>query len=265
MVTPAQVSAVLRTLVGVTRLLIIQPDASDPLSRLGDWLTGAGAELDVRLPPGQELPTSLDGYAGVVCLGGGMGALDDAEHPWLADVRKLLSAAAAAGLPTLGVCLGAQLLATATGGQVAVGEDGPEVGPGLVSKKDAAWTDPLFADLPLMPDVMQFHNDVIKRLPAGAELLASAPRYQNQAFRLNRCVYGIQFHIETTPDVVLAWAESEPEMAELTRPGALEPEKLTAVHADIEETWRPFASRFVHLAAGELDAAAERQHRLPMA
>ncbi|MDT8915820.1 type 1 glutamine amidotransferase [Amycolatopsis sp. PS_44_ISF1] len=249
----------------MTRLLIIQPDVSDPLGRLGDWLTEAGAELDVRLPPGQELPASLDGYAGLVCLGGGMGALDDQQHPWLVDVRRLLSTAAATAVPTLAICLGAQLLAVATGGEVTVGEDGPEVGPGLVSKKDAAWTDPLCAELPLMPDVLQFHNDVIRRLPAGAELLVSAPRYQNQAFRLNRCAYGIQFHIETTPDVVLAWAESSPEMAELTRPGALTPEKLTAVHVDLEESWRPFAARFVRLAAGELDAAAKSQHRLPLA
>ena len=64
-----------------------------------------------------------------------------------------------------------QLLAVATGGRVEVGRDGPEVGPQLVAKKDAAWTDPLFADLPLMQDVLQFHNDAITRLPPGAELL----------------------------------------------------------------------------------------------
>lgn len=249
------------------RLLIIQPDESDPLGPLGDWLTEAGAELDVRLPPGQELPaeTELDGYAGVICLGGGMGAQDDAEHPWLAQVRRLLAVASVKRKPTLGICLGAQLLAVATGGRVEVGADGPEVGPYLVSKKDAAWTDPLFAELPLMQDVLQFHNDAITRLPPGAELLASAPRYANQAFRLNSCVYGVQFHIETTPDIVERWAEDEPEMAQLTRPGALEHDKLITVHADIAETWRPFAQRFVRLAAGELTPAADSQRSLPLA
>ncbi|MER6901861.1 type 1 glutamine amidotransferase, partial [Amycolatopsis sp. NPDC000740] len=78
----------------MTRLLIIQPDATDPLGPLGEWLTEAGAELDVRLPPEQDLPASLDGYDGLICLGGGMGALDDSRHPWLIDVRKLLAAAA---------------------------------------------------------------------------------------------------------------------------------------------------------------------------
>jgi GMP synthase-like glutamine amidotransferase len=249
----------------VTRLLIIQPDVSDPLGPLGDWLTEAGADLDLRLPPGQDLPTELEGYAGVVCLGGGMGAEDDAKHPWLADVRRLLATAASRRLPTLGICLGAQLLAVATGGRVEVGRDGPEVGPHLVSKKDTAWTDPLFAELPLMQDVLQFHNDAITRLPPGAELLASAPRYAHQAFRFNRCVYGVQFHIETTPEIVESWAADEPGMAEFARPGSLEHDKLITVHDDIAETWRPFAQRFVRLASGELQPAADSQRSLPLA
>jgi GMP synthase-like glutamine amidotransferase len=251
----------------VTRLLIIQPDASDPLGPLGDWLTEAGAKLDVRLLPGQGLPaeTELGDYAGIVVLGGSMGAADDARHPWLADVRRLLAVAASKRVPTLGICLGAQLLAVALGGRVEVGADGPEVGPHLVAKKDAAWTDPLFADLPLMQDVLQFHADAITRLPPGAELLASAPRYAHQAFRFNRCVYGVQFHIETTPAVVESWAAEDPESAELARPGSLEHDALITVHADIEETWRPFAQRFVRLAAGELEPAAESQRTLPLA
>jgi GMP synthase-like glutamine amidotransferase len=249
----------------VTRLLIIQPDASDPIGPLGEWLVEAGADLDVRLPPEQELPANLDGYAGLICLGGGMDALADAEHPWLAEVRKLLATAAGKALPTLGICLGAQLLAVATGGQIAEGADGPEVGPGLVSKRDAGWVDPLFADMPFLPDVLQFHRDVVTVLPGGAELLASTPKYPNQAFRMNRCVYGVQFHVETTPEVVLAWAKADPGMAELTRPGALDPESLTAAHAEIAETWRPFAHRFVQLAAGEREPAAESQRGLPMA
>ncbi|MEV6828442.1 type 1 glutamine amidotransferase [Amycolatopsis sp. NPDC051102] len=249
----------------MTRLLIIQPDASDPAGPLGDWFTGAGAELDVRLLPRDGLPDDLDGYQGVVCLGGSMAAEADATHPWLADVRRLLAKAVSKSLPTLGICLGAQLLAVATGGRVEAGPDGPEVGPYLVSKKDAAWTDPLFADLPLVQDVLQFHTDAITRLPPGAELLASSPRYAHQAYRLGRCVYGVQFHIETTPEVVESWAVECPDEAAFARPGALEHDKLVAVHADIEETWRPFAQRFVKLAAGELEPAAGSHRTLPMA
>jgi GMP synthase-like glutamine amidotransferase len=247
------------------RLLIIQPDPSDPPGPFGDWLTEAGAELDLRKPPEDELPESLDGYQGLICLGGEMGAEDDTEHPWLAPVRKLLAIGSSARLPILGICLGAQLLAVATGGRIARGDKGPEVGPGLVSKKDVAWTDPLFADVPLMQDVMQFHNDVIQQLPSSAELVASAPLYPNQAFRLNSCVYGLQFHIETSPAVVQEWARDAPEMAAFGRPGVFEPDALTQVHADIAETWRPFTHRFVQLVEGKLQPASDSGRTLPLA
>ncbi|MDI5981836.1 type 1 glutamine amidotransferase [Amycolatopsis magusensis] len=247
-----------------TRLLVIQPDESDPAGPLGDWLTGAGAELDIRLPPRDSLPDNLDGYQGLVVLGGGMDAEDDRNHPWLAEVRRLLAAATGTRLPTLAICLGAQLLTVATGGTVGRAERGPEVGARLVSKKDVAWIDPLFADLPLMQDVMQFHQDDIRRLPPGAELLASAPWHENQAFRLNQCIYGVQFHIETTPEVVLDWARAEPDLAALAREGAFDTEALTRVHADIAETWRPFAERFVRLAQGRLTPAAAPTRTLPL-
>lgn len=231
------------------RLLVIQPDEQDPIGPLGDWLAEAGAELDVVTPA--ALPEHLSGYAGVVCLGGHMGATDDLDFPWLVDVRRLLAEAASRQLPTLAICLGAQLLAVATGGRVVTGPDGPEVGPLLVAKRDLGWNDPLFADLPFMPDVMQFHSDIVEQLPPGAALLAASTLYPNQAFRVGRCAYGLQFHIETTTDLVLGWAESNQESAEFARPGDLTRERLDQAHADIAETWRPFAGEFVKLAAGE--------------
>jgi GMP synthase-like glutamine amidotransferase len=237
------------------RLLVLQPDPTDPVGPLGDWLTEAGAELDIRRLPEDPLPATLDEHQGLVCLGGGMGAEDDAKHPWLADVRALLATAARTNVPTLAICLGAQLLAVATGGRVETGEDGPEVGASLVAKKDAAWNDPLFADLPLMQDVMHFHTDTITRLPGGAVLLASAPQYQNQAFRLHRCAYAVQFHIETTTRIVQAWADEAPDIAATRPPSAFDSETLDRNHADIEETWRPFAGRFVQLATGALEIA----------
>jgi GMP synthase-like glutamine amidotransferase len=235
------------------RLLVIQPDEQDPLGPLGDWLTGAGAELDVHTPP--SFPVSTDGYAGLVCLGGRMGANDDFDFPWLADVRRLLAEATTRQLPTLGICLGAQLLAVATGGRVTKGSDGPEVGPLLVAKRDVGWQDPLFADMPFMPDVLQFHTDIVERLPPNAVLLASATLYPHQAFRIGRCVYGLQFHIETTTELVETWAANEPETAEFARPGDLDHDRLVQAHVDLEETWRPFTEQFVKLTAGDLAPA----------
>src|SRR5207244_2943484 len=176
--------------VGQPKLLVIQPAELDPPARVGDWLTGAGAELDVVRPAETARPAGLDGYQGLVCLGGPMGAEDDTDYPWLASVRRLLAGSVAARLPVLAICLGAELLAVATGGRVGPGAAGPEVGPRLVAKRDLAWRDPLFADLPFMPDVLQFHTDAITALPRGAELLASAEPYPNQAFRVGPSAYG---------------------------------------------------------------------------
>ena len=234
------------------------------MAKLGDWLTDAGAELHVVRPADEQLPTDLTGYAGVVCLGGAMGATADAEHPWLAGVRDLLATAVATRTPVLAVCLGAQLLAVATGGQVATGAEGPEVGPLLVAKRDRAELDPLFAELPWTPDVLHFHYDAVTLLPPGAELLASSPRYPNQAFRVGASGYGVQFHIETTPEIVRSWADENPEAAATARPGALDVARLVEAHQAIEETWRPFAGRFVALAAGRLQPAADPSRSLPL-
>lgn len=248
----------------MTRLLVVQPDPQDPVGPLGDWLTSAGAEPHVLAPPADPLPADLHGYAGLVVLGGGMGALDDLDHPWLADVRRLLSNAVSKQLPTLAICLGAQLLAVAVGGGVAVGEEGPEVGPHILAKRDLAWTDPLFAELPLMPDVLHFHSDVVDRLPPNSALLASATRYPNQAFRVGRSAYGLQFHIETTTEIVRHWARDAPREAEFARPGDLTVERLDELHADLAETWRPVATRFVRLAAGDLAPAQSARTQLPL-
>lgn len=240
-----------------TRLLVLQPSELDPPERLGDWLVDTGTDLDVRRAGVDVLPDSPEGFDGVVCLGGEMGAHDDAEHPWLARLRRLLADAVTRRVPVLAVCLGAQLLAVATGGNARRGAQGPEVGTLLVARRDASGSDPLFGELPLTPDVIQFHHDEIHELPPGALLLAASPRYVNQAFRIGPSAYGVQFHIETSPATVLAWTQRDPEAAATAPPGQLEPEHLEWVHAEMAEVWRPLAHRFVGMAAGEL-APGER-------
>ena len=235
-----------------TRLLVLQPSDVDPPERLGDWLVEAGADLIVRRPATDGVPENLDGVDGVVCMGGQMGAHDDADYPWLPALRWLLADAVAHRLPVLGVCLGGQLLAVATGGAVRRGVEGPEVGTRLVAKRDAAVYDPLFAPLPLTPDVIQFHHDEIHRLPPGATLLASSPQYPNQAFRIGTAGYGLQFHIETSPTTVLSWARRDTAGAAAVPPWQLDSDHLEQVHADMAEVWQPWAARFVALAAGEM-------------
>jgi GMP synthase (glutamine-hydrolysing) len=240
------------------RVLVVQNAPSDPIGRLGDWLRDAGLTLDVR--DGASLP-KLDGYDGLVVLGGGMAATDDERAPWLPAVRALLAEAVRTETPTLAICLGAQLLALALGGQVGRNPNGPEFGAQLVAKRANAATDPLFRDLPITPDVIQWHYDAVLKLPPSALLLASSPVCEVEAFRAGRLAWGIQFHIETTPEVVRQWAAGD--ATELAEYGAeLLLERSDAVHPDIAEVWQPFAATFAGIAADPASVPATRPLRM---
>lgn len=215
----------------------------------GEWLPAAGLELDVvKMHEGDELPP-LDGYAALLVLGGAMGAYDSATVPWLEPVMALLREAVARDLPTLGVCLGAQLIAHGCGGFVQPGEQGPELGIRLLAKRDVAGNDPVFGPLPMTPVAVQWHFDEIAELPPGATLLASSTRYPHQAFRVGRHVYGVQFHPEAPPELVARWAAKDSD--ELAQAG-LDAELLLAavdgVADELVEVWRPVLERFAALA-----------------
>jgi GMP synthase-like glutamine amidotransferase len=244
------------------RLLVVENDSSAPVGRFGDWLIDAGAELELRRAQhGDPLPAELDGYAGLVVMGGSMDALADEVAPWLPQLRGLLAGAVAAELPVLGICLGAQLLAVATGGRVSLGT-APQYGAQLVAKRQAAATDPLFRELPITPDVVHWHTDEVTALPPGAVQLAAAPDCEQQAFRVGRLAWGVQFHIETTPEIIRAWAaETAAELADYDLDALVE--RCVAVHPDIAETWAPFAARFVEVARDP--AAVPTGRTLPMA
>lgn len=230
--------------------LVVEPDAADPVARLGDWFRDAGAELQVVRPyAGDALPASLEGFDALVVMGGTMGAGDDADVPWLAELRALIVTAVNGDTPTLGVCLGSQLLGLAMGGTVERNPEGPEVGASLVAKRQAAAGDPLFRELPITPDVLQWHDDAVTTLPPGAELLMSSPGCATQAFRVGKFAWGVQFHVENTEDMVRQWTENSRHSE--TRSGrdldAVEATAL-ALLPDIAETWAPFAATFTGIA-----------------
>lgn len=239
-----------------SRALVVQLCDDDGPARLGEWLQTAGLDLDVIRPDlGAELP-DLSRYDGLVVLGGPQAAYDDL--PYLDAVMVLLRRAVADRVPTLGICLGGQLLARALGGVVRRGEEGPEIGGLLVAKRDDAAEDPVFRGVPFTPDVIQWHYDEIAELPPSAVLLASSPLYVNQAFRVGDCAWGTQFHIETTPAMVEFWAEQDREQAtalgfdvDAALAGAV------AAHPDVEQAWAPAMARYaavVHDAAGRRTA-----------
>lgn len=247
------------TLASESVALLIQNDPLDPPGYLADWLADDGIELQhIRAYADDKVPADLDGNDALIVLGGPMSAHDHERAPWLPEVIELLRKATTAGTPTLGVCLGAQLLAVATGGYVEPGEDGPELGAGLVAKRDAATFDPVFRELPLTPDVVQWHYDVITDLPPAGLLLAASVRYPHQAFRVGEQAWGMQFHIEATPEMVRGWAEAD----RLTlAPAGVDVdaiiERAIAVQDDVSAVWRPVVSRFARSVRSAGAAGAE--------
>lgn len=244
--------------------LVIENDPKDDLRRLGEWLTEAGLDLHVLRPhAGDALPEELTGFEALIVLGGRQQAypLPDGSPgaPWFPQLEGLLRKAVRHRLPTLAVCLGAQLLATAHAGTVQLSEAGPEVGPGVVGKRDAADGDPLFRWVPLIPDVVQWHQDEISELPRGAVLLAASTRYPHQAFRLGDRAWALQFHIEADTDMVAGWAEDPTFLDELGYDRDAVLAAADSVMADVEEVWQPFAVRFAALAQGELDVPSPRR------
>ncbi len=220
-----------------------EPDAGPEM--FGEWLAAAGVAVDVCRPyAGDELPERVD-HGGLMVLGGSMGACDDHEAPWLAEVREMLAEATGAGRPVLGICLGAQMLAAACGGRVEPHPTGGELGVVKIDLNDEARRDPLFASIASPAESVQWHVDEITELPPGAVLLASSPSCAVQAFRLGVRAWGVQFHPEAGGSVMQAWADSE---------GQLPPERMRRVELAIAEVrdaerrlfgcWQGFADRF---------------------
>ena len=151
---------------------------------------------------GTRPPLPLECYDAVLVLGGSMHADQDASHPWLRDELVLLQDLIGRGVPTLGICLGAQLLARAGGGWVAPLPE-PEIGWHEVELNDAGAADPVLGALPRRFDAMQWHHYTYGVPDGAVELARSAAA--TQAFRLGDACWAVQFHPEVTASQLEGW------------------------------------------------------------
>lgn len=230
------------------RVLVLQHEDDDPIHLMGTWMEGV--ELVVcRAYDGDPVPSSIEGYDGLVVMGGAMGAHDDEKAPWLPATRELIRLAATASVPTLGICLGHQLCTVALGGEIEVNPNGRQLG-----LLDVGWTaeavdDELMGGLVGPRRAMHWNDDVVSRLPDGARQLATASTGEVQAARLAPTVWGIQWHPEVDDGLVAAWA-TDGSLAPTEKERVLD--DLVRSRHDLDVAWQPLAQRFSAL----VDASA---------
>lgn len=234
----------------LNRVLVIEHEAKCPLAHVGTWLRDAGCEVDVVRPYlAEELP-SLDEYAALLVLGGTMGAGDDHDAPWLVQVRELIRSAAFDGVPTLGICLGHQLVAVALGGDVSVNLRGQQLGLVETGWLPAAADDPLLSPTRDGGKVRGIHwnNDIVSRLPQGATVLAQTPAGEPQVVRFAPTVWGVQLHPEADEVITALWAEGD--LEEHKRAGINQAKLLADIaeaREELDQAWQPVLARFAKL------------------
>lgn len=195
----------------MTRVLMIVNDIDSQPRRLLPRLIAHHIDVDIRIGPGRDGtwnavpgPEAVGAYDGFVYLGGGLMPDETDRAPWLADEAALAQAALEADKPQLGICLGGQLLAHITGGEVRAQTGAPEKGATAITMLPAAVEDPVFGQVSRRTHFIESHVDRITALPPEATLLASSELCEIQAFRVGRS-WGMQFHPEASAESVRGW------------------------------------------------------------
>lgn len=189
------------------RVLVFRHSLADGLGLIGDALDANSIAYDYAdLYASPTSPAPLVNEADALILMGGSMSANDAL-PFISSEIEHIRSAVRRGKPVLGVCLGAQLIAKALGARVYANHL-REVGWEPITFKDSALRDPLFTGLTGAEVIFHWHGETFD-LPAGAELLASSAACRNQAFRVGDRIYGLQFHLEVTPGMIVEWCRED--------------------------------------------------------
>lgn len=196
------------------RLLVLKHVAHEPLGTLDPLLRSYGFRIRyVNFDRHPDARPSVDGYDGVVVLGGPMNVDEVSKFPHLGVELSVIEEAMSRELPVLGICLGSQLIAKVLGAPV-MASPRQEIGWHEVSPTEAGRSDPLFQAFGEREIVFQWHRDTFE-LPRDAVHLAEGPNCTHQAFRFGENVYGIQFHMEVDTAMIERWLDNPDLRAEM--------------------------------------------------
>jgi len=186
------------------RMLVFQHVPHEILGTLDPLLRAAGFRIRyVNFSRQSEARPDVGRYHGLVVLGGPMNCDEHARHPHLGVEMEAIRTAIDRGLPVLGICLGAQLIARALGAKVTRNGE-KEIGWYDVTPTPAGAKDPLFSRFAGTEKIFQWHGDTFA-IPQGAVHLASSPGCAAQAFRYGENVYALQFHLEVDQPLIARW------------------------------------------------------------
>jgi GMP synthase-like glutamine amidotransferase len=206
-------------------VLVIKHVVEEGPGLLADFLKTKNCQIQVvELAKGEKLPSQTENLKAVVSLGGPMNVYQEKKYPFLKQEDKLIKKVVENQIPFLGICLGAQLLAKAQKAAVKKGP-GKELGWSCVNLTKEGLNDHLFFGLKKELEVFQWHDDTFA-IPKGGFLVAEGDFCKNQAFRLGKSAWGLQFHVEATPQMIKAWLGEDLESSNKTKRN--EAEKIVA-------------------------------------
>lgn len=199
------------------KLLVLQHVAHEILGTLNPLLKRSGFRIRyVNFARHPDARPTLDGYDGLIVLGGPMSVNDAHRLPHLVTELRLIEDAMRRDLPVLGICLGAQLIANTLGAEVYPNHE-KEIGWYDVTPTEVAGSDPLLLGLQQTEKIFQWHGETFD-MPRSTSHLAFSTLCANQAFRYGAKVYGFQFHMEVDEPMIHRWLrvpENQREIAAL--------------------------------------------------
>jgi len=235
------------------RILVFQHVRTEHPGSFSDVMRARGVTMrQVILDEFEPVPAETD-YDALLVLGGPQDVWEEDKFPYLAEEKRYIKNWVADKKPYLGICLGAQLLADACGGEV-----GPMAMPEIGMKRVKVIPDRIFEDVPALCPCFEWHGAEVKKLPPTARLLAGNEACAVQAFAIGAYAYGLQFHLELTATSATDWGGLPAYKAALEK--ALGVGALPGIQAQVQAGFPPLYDAATRIFGNFLDIVEDHPH-----